>query len=145
MITIQVPARATEARGPGNGLRTSWKSSSQRLWLGTGLKTTGPTTSTRIGSRLASTDADINNREYMKTCMHASYCLAKQSTSPVQVWIWGEGVIQGSNYFVHSLHVSRARVELRVDEEDTLHHLPVRLLALDQGLVLVGRLLPGAD
>lgn len=41
-----------------------------------------------------------------------------------------EDVVDGPDDLVHALYVALARVQLRVDEQHPLHHLPVRLFAL---------------
>lgn len=60
-----------------------------------------------------------------------------QSTFPFTVGIRGKGVVEGPHDLVHALHVGNARVELGIDEQDALHHLPVGLTAIGQHLVLI--------
>lgn len=60
-------------------------------------------------------------------------------TFPLAVGVGGEGVVDGPHQLVHALHVGQTRVQLGVDEEDPLHHLPVGLAARRQNLVLVRR------
>lgn len=57
-------------------------------------------------------------------------------TFPLAVGVGGEGVVEGPHDLIHALHVRDARVELGVDEEDPLHHLPVGLTAAGRHLVL---------
>lgn len=59
-------------------------------------------------------------------------------TFPLRVWVGSEGVVNRPDDLVHALYVGDARVQLGVDEQDSLHHLPVRLAAVRQNLVLVG-------
>lgn len=54
------------------------------------------------------------------------------------VGVGGEGVVNRPHDLVHALYVSDARVQLGVDEQDSLHHLPVRLAAVRQNFILVG-------
>lgn len=58
-------------------------------------------------------------------------------TFPLAVGVSGKGIVEGPHDFIHALHVSNARVELGVDEQDPLHHLPVGLAAVGQHLVLI--------
>lgn len=59
-------------------------------------------------------------------------------TFPQVVWVRGEGVVDGAYNLIHALDVGDAWVELGVDEENALHHLPVSLTAVGQNLILVG-------
>lgn len=61
-------------------------------------------------------------------------------TFPLAAGVGGEGVVDGAHDLVHALDVGDPRVELGVDEEDPLHHLPVSLAAVRENLVLVGRI-----
>ena len=58
-------------------------------------------------------------------------------TSPLAVGVGGKGVVEGPHDLIHALHVSDAGVELGVDEQDPLHHLPVGFTAVGQHHVLV--------
>lgn len=58
-------------------------------------------------------------------------------TFPLAVGVSGKGIVEGSHDLIHALHVSDARVELGIDEQDALHHLPVGLTAAGQHLVLI--------
>ena len=48
-------------------------------------------------------------------------------TSESNVWIIGKCVVDWANDLIHALHIGLAGVELGIDEEDPLHHLPVSL------------------
>lgn len=63
---------------------------------------------------------------------------APTPTFPLTVWVRGKRVVNGSYDLVHALHVGYARVEFGVDEQDALHHLPVRLPPTGQHLVFIG-------
>lgn len=71
-------------------------------------------------------------------------------TFPLAVRVRGKRVVNRPDDLVHALHVGDPGVEFGVDEEDTLHHLPVCLGPIGQHLVLirwvqVQRLSRGAD
>ena len=57
-------------------------------------------------------------------------------TSPFNVRIGGERVVDGSANLVHSLHVRLARVEFGEYKKNALDNLPMRLLAIGQVGVL---------
>lgn len=63
---------------------------------------------------------------------------SKCVTLPLAVGVCGEGVVNGTHDLVHALHVSDARVEFGVDEENPFNHFPVRFTAVREHLVLVG-------
>lgn len=77
---------------------------------------------------------------YMSPAAGPRFLSLLSFTFPVCVGVGGEGVVNGPDDLVHALHVGDARVQLGVDEQDSLHHLPVRLAAVRQNLVLVGRI-----
>lgn len=58
-------------------------------------------------------------------------------TFPLAVGVSGKGIVEGPHDLIHALHVSDARVELGIDEQDTLHHLPMGLAAVGQHLILI--------
>lgn len=58
-------------------------------------------------------------------------------TFPFPIRVCGKGVVDGPHNLIHALHVGDAGVELGVDEQDALHHLPVSLTAVGQHLVLI--------
>lgn len=59
------------------------------------------------------------------------------STFPLAVRVSGKRIVEGPHDFIHALHISDARVELGIDEQDPLHHLPVGFAAIGQNLILV--------
>lgn len=52
---------------------------------------------------------------------------AQVLTSESNVWIIGKSVIDWPNNLIHALHIGLARIELGIDKQDPLHHLPVSL------------------
>lgn len=58
-------------------------------------------------------------------------------TFPLAVGVGGKGIIEGPHDLIHALYISNARVELGIDEQDALHHLPVGLAAIGQHLILI--------
>ena len=60
--------------------------------------------------------------------------------APLLPRVGGEDVVDGPDDLVHALDVALPGVELGVDEEDPLDDLPVRLVAVLQRRVVLGRL-----
>lgn len=59
------------------------------------------------------------------------------STFPLAIGVSGKSVVEGAHDLIHALHISDARVELGIDEQDPFHHLPVGFTAIGQNLILV--------
>lgn len=74
---------------------------------------------------------------------HSTTATAKQSkgflTFPLTVRVCSKGVVKRPHDFIHALDIGYARVQLGIDEQDPLHHLPVSFAAVGQNFVLAQR------
>lgn len=57
-------------------------------------------------------------------------------TFPFTVRICGKGVVKRPHDFIHPLNIGYPRVQLGIDEQDSLHHFPVSFTAVGQNFVL---------
>lgn len=113
------------------GLKEGSSSRQQQIGLMFAFNTIG------IYLSICTSDENVSSAMLLKyTRTHTS---PPAPTFPLVVGVGGKGVVDRAHHLVHALHVGDARVELSVDEQDALHHLPVGLAAIGQHLVLVGR------
>lgn len=61
-------------------------------------------------------------------------------TFPFTVRICSKGVVKRPHDFIHPLNIRYPRVQLGIDEQDSLHHFPVSFTAIRQNFVLAQRI-----